>query len=164
MFGPFSGIKLEGNVDAIDLGNSTVTVLGVTAVVDNLTQRTDENSDPVKTFGLVDISIGDWVEIRGFVGAGNTLIATKLERHEQKPAVEIQGPAKDPNPDGGTVAILGVTISLQVDSNIKDADDNPLTAGEFFSAIEPGVTIIAVKGTVIGTKMVSAAEVRLTNI
>jgi len=83
---------VEGPISAIDSAAATITVLGQTVVIDDLTSF-DDRISPASIAGL---AIGDIVEVAGFVYPDGTISATRIE----------------PKPAGGVFEVTGVIGSL----------------------------------------------------
>ena len=70
---------LEGNIEAVDPANNTITVMGqVIKVEDNVTRLNDD--DTVKVFAGANFVVGDRVEIDGFPDDNGGLRATRVAK------------------------------------------------------------------------------------
>ncbi len=130
-----------GGVNATD---GTVTLLGITVSITSTTDMEDKR-DNVSPFSLADIHGDDYLEIRGFIGANDTFVASELRRKSDDSTVEIRGPVSTKEPDTGTVTILGVTVSTNGSTEFKGLNDERLTASQFFDAIVEGLTVVHAK-------------------
>ncbi len=108
-------VRLIAQVDATDASGGTLTVLGTTVAVDSLTRFEDHGSQQLKTFGLSDIKVGDWLEIRGTVGgAGSTSIsAMRIDRDQSQSAVRLMGPVGSVSQPSFTVLAATVLTTSQ---------------------------------------------------
>ena len=90
-----SSIRVAANVEAIDSTAGTFTALGLTIVVDAATRREDKQGDELR-FGVEDLRVGDWVEVRGYPDATTVgrVIVTRFERDEAEDEVELRGPRR----------------------------------------------------------------------
>ena len=136
-----TGFEIEGEVQSVDAGNSTVTVFGITIHVDTNTGLKDE-VDGLRQFTLADIQTGDFLEIGGFVDSNGDILAVKLERDKSpgQNEYELSGPVESENFANKTIVILGVIV------NLSGAFENINDASEFFSAIDTD-DIVEVKGS-----------------
>src|SRR5262249_7456166 len=118
---------LRGTVDAVSATNKTLTVLGVAITTSAGTSFSDKSSQKVRFFGLDDVQAGDYVEVRGVPGSGNSLIATLVERNKPDAGVYLQGLAVNlANPN---FTVLGV----QVMTNTQTKFNGPGGAQQFFT-------------------------------
>lgn len=79
-----SELEVEGAVT--DKTETTVTVSGMTFVINNDTRMIDEQDEsvtPLHYFSLTDVAIGDFVEVKYYVDSANSdNVATELERED----------------------------------------------------------------------------------
>ena len=134
--------RIQARVDTSSATDGTVTLLGITVSITSTTDMEDKR-DNVSPFTLVDIGKDDYLEIRGFIGANQTFIASELRRESDGSKVEIRGPVSDPV--AGTVTILGVTVNTNSSTELKGLNDERLTASQFFDAIVKGLTVVHAK-------------------
>ena len=84
--------RLVGQVDALDPAAGTVTVLGTRVGSDAMTRFEDHGSQQMQAFGLANVQVGDWLEIRGRQASGAaTLTATRIDRLQPQSRVSIMG-------------------------------------------------------------------------
>ncbi len=121
-------LELRGAIEATTAGS--VTLLGVTATVTASTALDDQSSGAVSPFGLGDLNVGDYVEVRGF-DDGGTLTLTGLTREDDPGESGLEGPVTAvANPD---FTALGVSVTTTVDTEFQDADENDIDAATFFA-------------------------------
>jgi len=130
-----SATRLVGPVDMIDMTAGTVTVLGISVSVTDLTHFEDQSSQNIITFKLSDVHTGDWLDIRGSESpaGSNKVVATRFERTEAQPSVRVAGTVKaamQPN-----FTILSVNVSTTPTTVFADASNAPSTADVFFNAL-----------------------------
>ena len=65
-------IFIQAPVEAIDVNSQTLTLLGLTIHVDDLTRFHDAN--------LADLAVGDDVDMRGVIDVDDAIVASCLER------------------------------------------------------------------------------------
>ena len=97
--------------------------------VNSSTEFDDQSAQEVQNFDLSDVSVGDYVEIRGYDG-GSGIVATRLERDEDPGEVSVRGFVDAVNDPEFT--ILGITIQTNVDTEFDGADEIPIDAEDFF--------------------------------
>ena len=78
-----TNLNLEGTVQAVDLDLSTVTVLDVVFEISNQTKMEDESDTGERFFDLADLTVSDFVEIKGFIDNEGHNIATKMKRENE---------------------------------------------------------------------------------
>ena len=121
-------LELRGAVEGTT--TNSVTLLGVTATVTSSTALDDQSSGAVSPFGLADLNVGDYVEVRGF-DDGGTLTLTGLERKDDAGDSGLEGPVTAvADPD---FTALGVAVTTTVDTEFQDADENDIDAATFFA-------------------------------
>ena len=135
---PTSAVRAEGPVESIDTTARTITVLGLSFSIRDVLRLEDKSSADLDPLTLADIGVDDEVEVRGFID-GSDLIATRIERDDPRDRARLRGPLSSEDPAGGTVTVLGVTLSSQNGvTEFQDAQDNVLSAAQFFDLTEVG--------------------------
>lgn len=141
-------VKLRGGLSAKDSAAGTLAVNAVTATVVAGTRFIDSSSARLSPFTLADLSVGDNVEVAGFVNAAGEVVATQVQRFSLPVSrTFVQGPVSAAT--AGNVSILGITVTVGVGTRYQRPDKTPFPGGEvaFISAIEPGVTVVKASGT-----------------
>ena len=145
-----AGVKLEGNVAAVNLVARTFTIAGLPGVTVNVNSQTEFNANGGNTItGLNDLSLGDHVRVRGRAGAGNSVIATRVEQRSAGDEVDLQGPVQAvSNPN---LTILGVAVNTSALNNddFQGLSDQPIGRAAFFNAVNVG-TLVKLKGRLNG--------------
>lgn len=142
-------VRIESLVE--DVQANQLTVLGIVIRVDASTRYEDKSSADREPFNLSDIVVGNYVEIRGYEGAGG-VVATLLEREDFGGEVALRGFVEGVNDPEFT--ILGVNISTGVATEFSDVDDSPLTAAAFFA--QANGRLVEANGTLNGATIVAA--------
>lgn len=113
-------IEIEALVGAVDVGASTVTVLGQVIHVNSLTALEDDEDD-IRYFSLKDIAVYDTVKIEAYLDAASgDLIATKLKRESR------DGDSDDSKLEGTVDSVSGLLIviaGISVDLTNADRSD-----------------------------------------
>ncbi len=138
--------RIQANVDfgGVDTAGGTVSLLGIPVTVTGGTAMED-NRDDVSPFSLGDTQAGDYLEVRGFLGANGAFVATELRRDGNDSKVEIRAPVNQIDPVAGTVTLLGVTVNTSGSTQFRGFDDQPISASQFFAAIVEGLTVVQAK-------------------
>ena len=140
-------IEIEADVEAIDTGNATVTVLGVAVTTDESTMFRDDGSAVVREFGLDDLAVGDRIEVHAYLD-GSTVVATKLERDEADDGVTLKAPVKAVARP--SVTMLGVTVTSDPDTVFQNTAMEIIDADEFFSIVMTD-SLVRAEGSYDGT-------------
>ena len=145
---PRGDIRIESLVEAVSA--TDLTLLGVTVEVSSSTRYEDKSSANLEPFNLSNVSVGDYVEIRGFLD-GMNVSATLLEREDFEGEVGVRGivdTANDPD-----FTILGILIQTDGATVFEGANGLPIDAAEFFNQV-PGITVEA-EGTLLNSGIVA---------
>jgi hypothetical protein len=91
-----SGIEMKGMLQAIDLDNNTIQMMGKTIHIDASTMMQDDHSH-IRYFSLqdIDLTMGDhYVEVKAYVDENGNLVASKLcyEGTSYTDMDELEGP------------------------------------------------------------------------
>ncbi len=129
--------KVEGDVTAVNTSAGTLTIAGITVTVTARTRFEDQTGVAGQSFGLADITVGNYVEVRGEPGTGAALTAVILERDSADDEGLLRGPASAIDGIAQTLSILGVPVITNGATQYRD-DDNVINAATFFAAISAG--------------------------
>ncbi len=147
---PAGVIRVAAPVEAVDAASSVVTALGLTFAVTPTTQLEDDSDAELPAFSLNDLSVGDYVEMRGAVdGSGAAdAVATRLERDNPDDEVELRGFVDSVDAAGGTLVIFGVSVMTQPGNAAHQA---------FLDAVSVG-DLVEVDGTLLADGVIAANE------
>ncbi len=150
-----SNLRVSAPVDAVDVAAKRLTVLGIDVRVDDVTQLEDDSQAEVTFFGLDDLAVGDFVEVRGATDAeeGADILATRIERDDDENEVELRGFVESVDTVARSLVILGVTVTTEVGNSAFDA---------FFNAVAPG-DLVEAEGTTVGDGVIAADELEFEN-
>jgi hypothetical protein len=128
-------VRIVAQVDAVDATAGNVTMLGVKVSVTALTRFEDHSAAKVNTFSLADVHTGDWLEVRGgeSPAGSNAVVAARLERRDNGPAVLLAGVVKTATAPAFT--ILSVNVATTPTTQLFDAKGNTATATDFFTGL-----------------------------
>lgn len=152
-------IEIKAPVQAIDIDNGVVTLLGIRVQMTATTRFEDFSVTQASPFRAEDIRVGDYLEIIGTPAedAGADVVATKIERADDDDNdVSLQGFVETlAQPD---LVILGVTVQTTADTDFDLRDNDDASQAEFFGAIQPG-ELVDVEGIQISEAAILADEV-----
>lgn len=136
-------LRAEGLVD--DVQASQLTVMGVVIRVVATTELKDSSDADIRNFSLADVSVGNYVEIRGFNDATG-FVATRLERDDDRGDRALRGFVESVAEPA--FEILGVTITTGGGTQFEDVNDAPISPAAFFgNALD---RLVDVEGTFAG--------------
>jgi len=140
-------LKLEGAIEAVDLDNKTLTVLAVTFMVDEQTKMRDESDHGERFFNLTDLTVGDFVEVKGFVDNNGVNFATKLERknEEANSDRELKGTVSNINTTDFKFMLVGIEVTTTDATLFEGINGDDVTQSIFFEQLVEGMHI-EVKG------------------
>ena len=147
-FQPEGRLEAFAPVEAVNPVAGTLTLLGILVLTDAGTSFEDKFLGQ-QSFGLDDLRIGDWVEVRGFEDDEGRFLAEQLEREDPADLdeIELRGTAEDVTAPG--FSILGVAVITNGSTEFRDISDAPISAQQFFDAAEG--RLVDVDGTWDGT-------------
>jgi hypothetical protein len=137
-------VELAGQVESVNAAGGALVVLGTTIRTTSLTRFEDQSAADLERFGLADLRVGDYVEVRAYREGGG-LVATLLERDDLEAGVELAGVATDVAPPNLNVA--GIAVTTDSATEYRDNNGGSITAATFFAAA-PGREV-KVRGTLI---------------
>ncbi len=135
-FKPEGRLEAAAVVEAVNVIGGTFTVLGIAVLTDVSTSFEDKLLEQ-QTFGLRDLRIGDWVDVRGFEDEQGGFVAQQVERDEAEDEVELRGTAESVT--APTFSILGVSIVTNAATEFEGTSENPISAQMFFDAAEGAI-------------------------
>ena len=148
-----SATRLLGPVTLVDATAGTVTLLGITVTVSDMTHFEDDGSQGISTFNLTNVHTGDWLNVRGgeTPAGSNKLLATRVERVEPQTSMRLTGTVKTAMMPNFT--ILSLNVGTTPTTVFDDGSNAPVTADAFFLNLV-GQTV-ALSGTWDGTTFVA---------
>jgi hypothetical protein len=132
-FRQVSAIRMVAQVAALNAANLSITLLGVDVAADAGTRYEDMSTLRLREFGIEDLGVGDWVDLRAYEEpqGSNALIATRVVRINPADSVQMRGPFREPaRPDFHIVSVLVGTTDA---TRFLLERDIHLTAAEFFA-------------------------------
>jgi len=153
-------IEIEARVQAVDIDNSIITLLGIRVQLTSRTRFEDFSSAQAFPFRAGDIRVGDYLEIIGVPSAdvAAEVVATKVERADDADdSVSLQGFVEalaQPN-----LSILGVNLQTTAGTEFELGDDD-VSQAEFFSTIRVG-DLVDVNGVQVSDRAILADQVEL---
>jgi hypothetical protein len=151
-------IRIESLVE--DVQATQLTVLGVVVNVNESTRIEDKSDADVRPFTLADVSVGDFVELRGFEDASG-IVATRLEREDFDNEVVIRGFVESTSdPDFTILGVTVQTVQTPDGTRFSDENDSDITPAEFFGQAQG--SLVEVVGT-LSNGTIIADEVDIEN-
>lgn len=144
-----STVEISGRVDSVSVAEGRFSMLGRTVRTTALTRFEDHSSADLERFGLANLGVGDYVELRAYED-GAELVATLLERDDPEADIELTGIAADvaaPN-----LSVGGVAVTTDAGTEYRNRDGT-ITAAEFF-ALAPGREV-KIRGTLVGNTVLA---------
>lgn len=138
--------KVRGTIEDIDVENQTLTVLGTTFTLDELTAFEDRSIQGNRFINLAELAVGDHVEVFGRNLDGEWL-AVRIKRLNSSGLVTINGPVSRVESNS-----LFFVMDVQVDGS--DAE-----GAELISSFTPG-TRVQVEGTQTGSNAIQATRIQ----
>ena len=157
-----TAIRVTGLVDAPSVGD-TFMILGITVNTAVLKTRFEDKSEVrEEPFGIGNIAMDNYVEVRGQELPTGEITAFLVERDDARARTELRGFVEVGGVDqlNETLTVLGVTIDVS-GAVLKDSNEVEFPArDDFWAAVTEG-SLIDVRGTETGTQMLLAEEVEL---
>ncbi len=125
-----------------NVGNNSLTMFAgtITVQITNITELDNKVGGVINS--VADINNGEYLEIRGFPGAGNRVIALELERDDNDERTILQGSVQTVN--NPNLTVLGVTVitNAQTTFEINDVDIGADSI-TFFNTVKQGDVVKA---------------------
>ena len=157
-----TAVRVTGTLDSVS-GN-TLIILGITVNTDPLKTRFEDKSgadiDPLHVGDLVS---GNYVEIRGQEQPVGQITAVILERDDADTRTELRGFVEVGGKSQPNLTVLGVTIVTDGGTQYRDsrgATDDPMTAAEFWAAVQE-LSLVDARGLESGDTTLAATELEL---
>jgi hypothetical protein len=165
-------INIDADVQAIDVANHQLTLLGIPVQTTAFTLFQDKQQAK-NAFGLEDLYVGSRVKIHGFLDVATGIpVADRLQRPPTNApnGVMLEGPIKTVDTSSRTLNILGVTIMVEENTLYFDEfpvkpraegnkpllpPESTLTEIQFFSKVETMNPAITVRGRLVGDIIVA---------
>lgn len=136
---------VEGPIDAIDVANGTLTVLGQTVRVNADTSFEDD----IEPESLEGLSVGDIVEVSGYFDADGVIVATHIELEDAGSDFEVTGVAQNVDSAAMTFEIN----ALVVDYSMAMLEDFPNGAPEDGQRVEAKGSALGANGELLATEV-----------
>ena len=144
--------EIEVTAQIENIVGSNIIVDGITFVTDSVTVFLDHNRMPVT---IADLSVGMWVEVKGFKKLDGTYYANKIIIKDfVQMNIEIKGNITELTQT--TFIVNGITFSVDSITQVFDHMNNPI----LYSALQVG-QIVEVKGEKTGPITAKALRIKL---
>jgi hypothetical protein len=155
-------IKLEGNVQNVNEADRQLTVFGLVVNTKDTTLIKDDLDDSSSSFGLGDLQVGDFVEIRAFIESGR-IVAGRIERDEDEGRQILQAPLDSKDLNSHTLVIAGITVNTDITQrsvSFESGEDDVETDESTFYGQAVVGDLIKTKGAFNGN-LINAFEVSI---
>ncbi len=128
-------IRIVAQVDAV-AADGSIELLGLAVATDDATRYEDMSQLAQRDFGFKDLTVGTWVDVRGYQepAGSDAVLATRVVRIDPADSVSLRGPFGDPvRPD---FHILSVLVDTTGDTKFRLEGNVVLTLDEFFTMAE----------------------------
>lgn len=126
-------IEIEAGLEALDVNAGTLTLLGLEIATNEFTLFRDDSAAGALAFGLDDLAVGDWLEIRAYLD-GSTIVASRIERDEADDSVTLKAPVEEIN--SPSITLLGITATADEGTIFQNAAHEIIDAVTFFGLVE----------------------------
>jgi hypothetical protein len=116
--------------------------VGVLVKIPDSAELEDNSQVGEDPFEFIDITVNDFLEIRGFIGADGVFVATEVKRDDADNDVSVRAVVTAADADQGTVQLLGRTINTDDGTQYEGVSGTSTNAAGFFAAVEVGVTTV----------------------
>jgi hypothetical protein len=155
---PSAASLTRGLVDAVSVANGTLTLMGVTVQTAATTTFDDQGNDRKRQFGLADVRVGDYLEVRGTAVPGEPVLASIVQRSKGEARSYLQGVATDlASP---AFKVLGVSVTIDSQTSFPGLGDGTKGADAFFA--QAANQLVRVRGTMNGNTLI-ADQVRIVS-
>jgi hypothetical protein len=133
-------VRIEGDIASIS-GN-TLTIAGVGSV--SISVPSFAELRDVASVG--DLAVGNHLRLRGKLGSGNSMVATRLELRSDTPDpdLELQGPVTALTAET-SVTVLGVAVPTSAITSYQNTSGTTISRAAFFAAVKVG-SLVKAKG------------------
>lgn len=121
--------NVQGPVDSIDLALGQLVVLGQLVIVGPDTSF----DDSISPASLAGISVGDIVEVSGFVAADGSILATRIEDKPAGSPFEVHGVVSDLDAANFMFSIAGLVVDFAT-ATLNDFPGGQISNGDFVEA------------------------------
>lgn len=121
--------NVEGPIESIDQAGNTLVVLGQSVRADATTSF-DDSIDPASIDGL---SVGDIVEVTGFVDAAGVTIATRIELKPAGSEFEVHGVVANLDAAAMTFSLAALTVDFSA-ATLDNFPSGEISLGDFVEA------------------------------
>lgn len=151
--------EFEASLEAFDASAGTITLLGITVNTTEFTLFRDSSAAGLSTFGLEDLAVGDWLEVRAYLASGGAdplfiLTATLVERDDPDDSVTLKAPVWAI--DRPSIILFGITATSDQDTVFQNPAHEVIDADTFFGLVEAG-DLVKAEGTWDGAAILADA-------
>jgi len=141
--------QISAKVDSIDFENNrfTVQVLAgqpsITVQLTTATRMEDEAGDD-DHLTLIELEVGDFVEVRGFESAANKIEATQVKRESEAKEIQLQGVVSS-QVENESITVLGIVFPIDpFTTSFENINEMDIVSSNFISGIIVGQTVVSI--------------------
>ena len=121
-------------VEVVDVTNNSITIIGISIVVNSSTIFKDESDQEIQAFNIANINVGDYLEVKAF-DQGQGITAAQLVRKIPEDELTLEGPVSAVDAVLFTLNALGTTVITDQFTEFKDANEATVTQAQFFALV-----------------------------
>jgi hypothetical protein len=128
-------LRIVAQVDNVT-ANGSIELLGLAVATDDATRYEDRSQLDQRDFGFTDLTVGTWVDVRGYEepAASGAVLATRVVRIDPADEVSLRGPFGEPvSPD---FHILSVLVKTTDATKFRLEGNLVLTLEQFFATAD----------------------------
>ncbi|MCJ7452578.1 MAG: DUF5666 domain-containing protein, partial [Steroidobacteraceae bacterium] len=128
-------LRIVAQVDNV-AADGSIELLGLAVATDDATRYEDRSQLDQRDFGFTDLTVGTWVDVRGYEepAASDAVLATRVVRIDPADEVSLRGPFGEPvSPD---FHILSVLVKTTDATKFRLEGNVVLTLDQFFTTAE----------------------------
>lgn len=132
-------VRVVAQVEAVNAVAQQVTLLGMVVKTDEFTRYEDESVLDLREFDLGDVTVGEWLDVRGYETQPGPVVATRVERIEAQEQARLRGQFRATTQPDFAIVTVAVSTSDTTAFRLENAEPpgDRLTREEFFS-LAPG--------------------------
>ena len=144
-------VEIEADIEALDTGTESLTLLGISVATDEFTMYCDHSDTSEPMFGFDHLAIGDRTDVRAYLDA-DAVVASKIEREDADDDVTLKSLVEavaEPS-----ITMLGVMVTADDETVFQNEAKEVVDAATFFTLVEVG-SIVKAEGTYDGTSVLA---------
>lgn len=139
-----SNLLMHDSITEIDANAGRLVLGALSFVITNTTRFVDHSVHEVRVFGLDDLVVGDFIEIKWQEGSSTDAdqIATLIRRHDDEMSMDFELSGMVESIDAHSFNIVGMTINMFEATDFRDEDGRSISFDEFHNSLQVGGAVI----------------------